>query len=444
MYSQQSITKQFIKYLIPSVSAMVFFSIYTMIDGMFVGKGVGPDALAAVNTAMPFINLVFAISLMLSVGASTWITYYLGAEKKEKANELFTLNIILLLIIGIITTVLSLIFIDKLAIFLGATKETFDYIIDYLRIIMIFSTFFMIAYALEVMVKADGFPIYSILYVSLAAIINIVLDYLFVIHFNYGIKGAAYATGLSQFISCMGFLSHFIIGESNLKFQKIRVSFNDVQKIIKTGLPEALTELSLGFTTFAYNYAIVRTFGTSGLAAFGVLMYINNLVVMCAIGINQAMQPLISYYKGRNEYDTVEKLFKISIKTALLFSLGFLFISQVFTVQITKLFINPTEVEPFSLAVHGLKLFSYGFIFSSINILLSGYFTANHLVKFAGSLSVLRGYVLVAISLLIMKIFIGNDGIWIASLGYEIITFLFGLMLLTFYKRNLNLKSMSV
>lgn len=419
MYSQQTIFKKFIKYLIPSVSAMIFFSIYTMVDGMFVGKGVGPDALAAVNTAMPFINLIFALSLMLSVGASTWISYYLGKGDKQKADEFFTLNTVAILVIGIFVSLVSLVFLEPLVSFLGGTPETFQYVKDYLKIIMSFSSFFMVAYALEVMVKADGFPQYSILYVSLAAGLNVVLDYLLVIHFDYGIKGAAYATGISQLISCMAFLSHFLKGHSNLRFRKINFSLEALRQIIKTGLPEALTELSLGFTTFAFNYVIVRLLGASGLAAFGVLMYVNNLVVMCAIGINQAMQPLISYYKGKNDHQTVKVLFKIALKTAALFAIGFLLISQLFTGQIVRLFINPSEIEPYGLAMKGLKYFSYGFVFSSVNILISGYFTANHMPKSAGFISLMRGYILVAVALMIAYLVGGADSVWIAPLAYE-------------------------
>ena len=259
---------------------MWFFSIYTMVDGIFVGKGVGPIALAAVNLSMPYINGVFAVSLLISVGSSTLITFYFGKNEKKKSNEIFTLNIILISIIGIVLTGLSLVFIEKIAYFLGANNETLPYVVDYLKIIIIFSTFFMVAYSLEVLVKADGFPIYSIIFVTLAAITNIVLDYILVIRYDYGIKGAAFATGASQFISCMAFLFHFLFGKSNFKFVRPKLNFSLISKLFTIGIPEALTELSAGFTTFVFNFAISKHIGTYGLAAFGVIMYLNNLVLM--------------------------------------------------------------------------------------------------------------------------------------------------------------------
>src|SRR5699024_10633205 len=129
---------------IPSVSAMWFFSIYTMVDGIFVGKGVGPFALAAVNLSMPFVNTIFAVALLVAIGSSTLITFYFGKNEREKSNEIFTLNVIILSALGVITSIVSLLFLDKIAIFLGATEETFIYVKDYLRIIILFSTFFIV------------------------------------------------------------------------------------------------------------------------------------------------------------------------------------------------------------------------------------------------------------------------------------------------------------
>ncbi|HSH36682.1 MATE family efflux transporter [Schnuerera sp.] len=420
--SKSQLTKKFFKYLIPSVTAMWFFSIYTMVDGIFVGKGVGPIALAAVNLSMPYINGVFAISLLLSVGASTLITFYFGKNEKEKSNEIFTLNIILISIIGIVLTGLSLVFIKKIAYFLGATTETLPYVVDYLKIIILFSSFFMVAYSLEVLVKADGFPIYSIIFVTLAAITNIVLDYILVIRFNYGIKGAAFATGASQFISCMAFLFHFIFGKSNLKFIKPKFDFSIMKKLFTIGIPEALTELSAGFTTFVFNFAISKHIGTYGLAAFGVIMYLNNLVLMTMVGINQGMQPLISYYNGEGNHKNIENLLTLALKTSLAFSVLFFGISQGFTKQLVSLFINPSNKQAFLLAIKGLKIFSFGFLICGFNIILSGYFTALKETTKGTIISTLRGYILITLTLLILPNIWGNIGIWISSLVCEVLT----------------------
>lgn len=429
MNDNSSLTKQFIKFLLPSVSAMWFFSIYTMVDGIFVGKGVGPTALAAVNISMPYINAIFSLALLISVGASTLIAFHLGEGNQHLGNQLFTLNTVVLTIIGIIITVLSLFFLEPISIFLGATPETLTYVKDYLGIIIIFSTCFMVAYSLEVLVKTDGFPIYAIIFVTLAAFINIFLDYVFVIVYDYGVKGAAFATGLSQLISGIGFLVHFLIGRSNLKFTRFKFDFKQIGKMIYIGFPEALTELSAGFTTFAFNYVILRVLGYQGIAAFGVIMYINNLVLMTMIGINQGMQPLISFYNGQKNQANIKKLLKLSLQTALGFGLLFLIVSQIFSEQLVGLFITPDNLVPFNIALKGISLFSFGFLICGFNIIISGYFTA---LKFAGkamTISFLRGYGLISLTLAILPQFLGDTGIWLAPAIYEILTLLVALPL---------------
>lgn len=431
--SERQLTKKFFKYLIPSVSAMWFFSIYTMVDGIFVGKGVGPFALAAVNLSMPFVNTIFAVALLVAIGSSTLITFYFGKNEREKSNEIFTLNVIILSALGVITSIVSLLFLDKIAIFLGATEETFIYVKDYLRIIILFSTFFIVSYSLEVLVKADGFPIYSIVFVTLSALTNIVLDYILVIRFDYGIKGAAFATGLSQFISCVGFLIHFIVGKSNLKFVKPEFDFKLIKKLFVLGIPESLTELSAGFTTFVFNYVILRHIGPEGIAAFSVIMYLNNLVLMSMIAVNQGMQPLISFYNGREDQKSIKRLLALALKTSLIFGLVFFIASQLFNEQLVSLFLKASNKEAFQISLKGLKIFSFGFLVCGLNIVFSGYFTALKETKKATIISSLRGYILICIVLFILPNIFGDVGIWIAPLVYEALTLF---ITLTIYGRS--------
>ncbi|SFI09860.1 putative efflux protein, MATE family [Tindallia magadiensis] len=417
-----SVKKKFFQYLVPSVSAMWFFSIYTMVDGMFVGRGVGDQALAAVNLAMPFVNTVFAIALLIAVGASTWITYYMGQGNTEKGNHLFSVTVFIVAGIGILITSLSLYFLDPLVTFLGATEETYGYVKDYLGIVISFSTFFMVAYTLEVLVKADGFPSLSITYVTLAAVINIVFDYLLVIRLGMGIKGAAYATGLAQFLSCIAFLIHFIRQKGSLKFIKPVFIWSDIKRILRVGFPESLTELSIGFTTFAFNFVIIRWIGPHGIAAFGVLMYLNNLVMMTMIGINQGMQPLVSYFNGKNDQESIREITMLSFKTVLAFSLLFFFISQQLNEYVVRLFISPEHETSFQLSVAALKWFGFGFLVTGFNVFISGLMTALKQSQKASTISFLRGYALVVVVLLLIPSILGSHAIWIAPVIYELMT----------------------
>lgn len=425
MCEKNNLFKTFLKYLIPSVSAMWFFSIYTMVDGIFVSRGVGPSALAAVSLSMPYINAIFAIALSVAVGSSTLISFYLGKNEKEKSNKIFTLNIIILSFIGFVISLFSFMFLEKISLFLGATEETLKYTMDYLGIIIIFSTFFMLAYSLEVLIKADGFPIYSIIFVSLAAFTNIILDYIFVIIFNYGVKGAALATGLSQLISFLGFLLHFLGRKSQLKFTKIQLDLKLAKNIFTIGLPEALTELSAGVTIFFFNTALLKYLGDRGVTAFGVIIYINNLVMMTMIAINQGIQPLISFYNGKKANKKIESIFKLALGTTITFSIFFIIISQLWTDELVSIFISSSNTDIYNLSQDALKIFSFSFALCGFNILISGYFTALKKIQDALFISIMRGFVLIPILLLILPNIIGATGIWLSPVVNEIITLVF-------------------
>ncbi|POR03042.1 hypothetical protein AU468_05650 [Alkalispirochaeta sphaeroplastigenens] len=431
--SRSPVTRQFLRYLVPSVSAMWFFSIYTMIDGIFVGRGVGPLALAAVNTAMPYINTVFAVSLLAAVGSSTMITFAMGRGEWDRCNHYFTLNVVILTVLGVVITGLSLLFLKEIALFLGATPETMQDVKDYLRIIIIFSTFFMVAYSLEVLVKADGFPLYSTVFVVVAAVTNIVLDYLLVIVIPMGVRGAAIATGMSQAVACAGCLVHFLGRRSNLKLVRPRWDWRALQRMFVIGFPEALTELSAAFCIFFFNLTIVRTLGAYGLAAFGVIMYLNNLVLMTMIGINQGMQPLISYYNGREEPWNFRRILSLGNRTALVFALAFLAMAQGAPNFLVSLFLDPRNSEVFALSLRGLRIFSLGFLLCGFNVILAGYFTALKETLRATVICLLRGYLLIALVLLVLPSFLGERGIWLAPVVYEALTLGIALVLLVRY-----------
>ncbi len=419
MNDRQPLHKLFFRYVAPSVAAMWCFSIYTMIDGIFVGRGVGPLALAAVNLSMPFISFVFAVALLIAVGSSTLISYYLGRKDGRSANRLFTLNLIVLVTIALGIAGVSLFYLEELVLFLGAAPDTLPLAMDYLGIIILFSPFFMIAYSLEVLVKADGFPVFSIIVVALAAVVNLVLDYLFVIRLQYGVQGAAVATGLSQFISFLVFMVYFLRGNSRLSFQKPEIRRQEVIGLFKVGSPEAISELSAGFTIFLFNFVIGRHLGSQGHAAFAVMMYLNNLVVLTMIGINQGIQPLVSYYIGKGEEWKAKALLKTAMKTGFGFSLFFFVGSVFFTETLVSFFINREAVETFAMASYGLKLFSTGFLLIGFNLIISGYFTALRETRKALFMAFTRSWGLISFGLFILPEFFGSTGIWMAPLFYE-------------------------
>ncbi|MCC3867049.1 MATE family efflux transporter [Terrisporobacter mayombei] len=439
----KNLFKQFLRYLGPSVVAMWVFSLYTIVDGIFVSKAVGELALASVNISMPFINLVFAISVLFSTGASTVIAMYLGKKNLEKANEAFSLNLVTITVLAIIITVTSILGLDYLAKILGATPDTIAYVKDYLFIISLFNIFFIVSYSLEVIVKTDGFPFLATIGVIISAIANIVLDYIFVIELGYGVKGAAFATGIAQVLSTVFFLSHFLRKKSTLRFVKFKFDFDTIKRIICLGFPDCTTELSVGIVTILFNQTLLRLIGQDALISYSVICYVNTLILMTMIGITQGTQPLISFYFGSGEIDKVNYLLKMGLKTVLITSIAVFASSILFAGNITSLFINPEETQLFNSTVSVFKLYSISFLFVGFNLIISGFFVAIEKPIYSSIISLGRSLVLVTISLFLLTTIFGGNAIWITTAVSEFVCLVIALSLLFnfFRKKKLNSES---
>lgn len=434
MDSNLSLKKQFFKYLVPSVTAMWIFSLYTMIDGIFVSRGVGETALAAVNIAMPFVNFIFAISMLFSTGASTIISIYIGKNNIKKANEIFSFNLFCMLTISLLITLLCLLNIDRISLFLGATENTFYLVKDYLKIIISFNGFFIISYCLEVLTKADGYPYLAIVGMIISALTNIILDFLFVIILDFGIKGAAYATIISQGVSFIFFLSHFMSKKSKLTLTKFEFKVKYLKRILSIGFPDAITELTSGIVILLFNQTILIYIGESGIVTYSIICYVGTLVIMTMIAITQGMQPLCSYYYGKEEFKTIKKLIKMGLKAVSISSIAIFIICIVFAKEIVYIFIKDSSSPLFTYSISAFRLFSSSFLVLGFNVLVSGYFASIEEAFKATIISISRGLIFISLALFSLSFYFGDTGIWIATLISELICLLLSSYLLL--KRN--------
>ncbi len=431
-----SLRKKFIRFLIPSVVAMWVYSLYTMVDGIFVSWGVGTVAIAAVNIAMPFVNLIFAISVFFATGASTIVSIYLGKKDLKEANRVFTMNFIAMVAVSIIIVILTLLNLDSIAVFLGANDLTIEYVRQYLKIISIFNGFFIISYCLEVFTKADGFPYLAVVGVVISALVNIILDYFFVIRFNWGIGGAAYATGISQLMAALFYIIHFNRKKSRLKFVKCKFKFSVIKDILSIGLPDSLTEFSAGVVIYLFNQTILSTIGNKGVITYSVISYINTLVLMTMIGITQGMQPLCSFYYGREDEKSVNALFNMGAKTIAATSILIFAIVNIFTPSIVGVFMDRSaNEEVFTYSIKAIRMFSISFIIVGYNILISGFFAAIAKPKYAAIISIARGLVIITLTLFIMTNAFGQNGIWLATAVSEGLSIILSLLIFKSYNR---------
>lgn len=426
--------KQFIRYAIPSVVSMWVFSIYTMADGIFVARGVGETALAAVNIAMPFINGIFAVSLWLAVGASTLIAMALGAGDKKRADSLFTMNIVVLTLLSITITLLAYTHLDQLAAFLGATELTQTYVQDYLRIIILFSGCFIVSYCLEVLVKTDGFPILATVGVTISALTNILLDYLMVIRWGWGVQGAAFATGLAQLVLLVIFLVHFASRRSSLNFARFDLKLlRSYKRILPIGFSDCITEFSTGLVTFMFNRTILAVLGEDAIVSYTIITYVNTLALMTMIGITQGMQPLVSFACGQHDRPTEHRLLRYGLIAVLACALLAFGLCQALAQPLAAIFIQAEHQALLTYSVYALRLFAWSFLLLGFNVIIAGFFAAIERPAASLTISLSRGLLLVPVGLALAIFLGGPDKLWLATTISEGLTLLATLFLLQRY-----------
>lgn len=411
--------KQFFKFVIPSVVSMLVFNLYTMVDGIYVARFVGEHALSAVNISMPYVNFIFAFSILFSVGTSTVVAIFRGENNMKSANETFTRNTIFLTVCALIITLLALVFQNELALFLGASEVTSPYVHDYLGVLIWFTFFFIVSYSMEVLVKTDGFPKLATAAVTVGAVTNIVMDYVLVVHVGMGIRGAAIATGLSQVLTFTVFTIHFLGKRGTIHWCKTTMDLSVYKRIIPIGTADFITELSAGTIIFLFNHAILKHIGDNGVVTYTVITYIYNIVMMTFTGISQGMQPLVSFYRGRREENTCRLFLRYALYSTFAMSMLALAICLFMTPALVSIFIDASRAELFTYTVHAFRIYSLCYLVIGYNIVCSGYFAAVEKSGYSFTISLLRGFVLIAASIWIMGELFQGEGIWYATLVCE-------------------------
>lgn len=418
----KSLKGDFMRFIIPSIVAQWVFALYTMVDGMFVAKGVSEVALTAVNIAMPYVMTLFSISILFAVGTSTVVAIMLGENRAQKANEVFTQNIVLLSIFSIILTVIVMLNLKELAIFLGATEFNMVYVMEYLKYLVPFSGLFILSYSFETLIKTDGYPKMAMIIVTGGSVLNVVLDYLMVIRWNMGIGGAALATSISHAVIIVFYLLHFCQKKGMIAFAKFKLDLPLVWRELKNGISSGITELSAGLIIFLFNQAILIYLTEEALVSYTIISYVNSIVIMSMVGIAQGYQPLVSYYFGQKNTLKCKKLLKyglVAVVITSIVSVGGCFMAADW---IVNLFIDPSMATLRAYSATVLRIFSLSFLIAGYNIVISGYFTAVEKPVAATSISLCRTIIMLVISLAVMTALFQGAGIWWSATFAEILT----------------------
>lgn len=421
MQKKQSLLKQFFHFSAATVASLMVFSLYSIVDGLFVARGVGEYAMTAVNLSVPFVNLLFSIAVIFAVGTSTIIAYLLGQKNAQSANKLFSQNLATLVVIGVTISVLVLAFTEPLARLLGAEEVTLEYTIHYLQGLAPFAVCFMISYNLEVLVKTDGRPRLALVTVCVGCVTNCVLDYLAIFHWGLGIWGAAAATGASQLLTCIIYLTHFLGKHTTFHPVRFRMDWKIYRRLLPIGISDGLTELCNGLMIFLFNHTILRCIGTDGLVAYTIIAYANTLVINITMGVSQGSQPLISFQNGRGDGTAIGNLLRYGLRTmcgiaAVCFTVLFLAAPKLVAVYLPE-----AGAEMLTFATDAFRRYSLCYLPVGFNIYIAGFLTAMERPLPAVSISTGRGLILQGSILLLLAAVLGGSSIWFAPVISEVL-----------------------
>lgn len=413
--------RKFAGFVTPSVIMLLFMAMYYVVDAVFVANFVGPNALAAMNIVYPICGIGWGVSVMLASGSSAIVAIRMGEGKHKEASEKFSLICIVSIVLGIVFVTLGLIFTKELVNLLGATPLLHQYATDYIWVILLGIPAIFLGVLLEYFIRVDGRPGFTLFLYVLGGIINIILDYVFIVEMHMGIAGAAWATITGQYAVMIVGIIYFITQNTKLKFLLPKWDFKYIWNSMVNGSSEMVSESSVAITIILLNYITIRIAGETGLTALSVVLDAQYLLVSLHLGFITGVSPLISYYYGAKDYAIVNKFLKYSEQFIWVASIGMSLLALLGAPLIAGVFID-SGTEAYDLAVTGVRLLSLAAVFTGINVFASGFFTAYANGKISAMISLSRGFVGVVIGAIFLPYLFGLYGVWLVPAFAEIAT----------------------
>ena len=411
---KERIGNLFLKYVSANVLGMIGYSCYILADTFFIARGIGADALAALNLVLPAYSLMNGTGLMIGMGAAS--RYTISSTKPEGTlhRTIFTQALYLAAFAAVIFSSGGIFLPDRIAAVLGANADTIGYATDYIRILLIFSPLFLGNNLLLSFVRNDGAPRLSMTGMIVGSLTNIVLDYVFIYPLGMGMTGAALATATAPVISMLIMSVHFIKKRNHFRPVRTRLSLVRWGDICTLGVSSLVTELSSGVVIIVFNYLILGLNGNTGVAAYGILANIALVLVSIYTGIGQGVQPIVSRYAGKDGEEQRRSLRRYALITSLSFALLSYLLIAVFAVPLAELFNREHDPILTDIASNGMRIYFVSLFFSGINIVAAAFLSSADRPKQAFVVSILRGFVLIIPVAWILSVLFGLTGIWMA------------------------------
>lgn len=412
--------KRLLRYTLPSIIMLIFTSVYGVVDGYFVSNFVGKTAFTAVNFIMPVLIILGCVGFMFGTGGGALIAITIGAGHKERANQLFSMLIYVSLACGIVLAGLGLLFLRPLLSMLGAEGQMLEDCVTYGKILLPAISAYILQYEFQCLFSTAEKPKLG-LYITIAAgLANAFLDALFIIVFQWGLQGAAAATAIGQCIG--GLLPILYFARPNTSLLRLTKAHLDVAALLKVcvnGSSELMSNVSSSLVSMLYNIQLLHYAGEDGVAAYGVLMYVNLIFLSAFIGFSVGVSPVVGYQSGAGNYDELKGLLKKSFVITGVFAILMFLASQTLAKPLSLLFVS-YDKGLLDMTLRGFFIFSFSFLFAGFAIFGSAFFTALGDGLTSALISFLRTLVFQILAVLLLPLILGLDGIWVSIVAAEI------------------------
>ncbi len=427
--------RRLLRFTVPSIAMMIFTSIYGVVDGLFVSNFVGQTPFAAVNFIMPFLMMLGAIGFMIGAGGSALISKTLGMGDNDKAQRLFSMFVYITLAIGTVVAGVGIALLRPVASLLGAEGQLLEDCVTYGRVILVALPFLMLQFEFQSFFITAEKPQLGLASTIAAGVTNMVLDALLIAVFPLGLVGAALATATSQFIG--GVIPLVYFSRRNTSLLRLRRPQFDGRSLFKActnGSSELLSNISMSLVSMLFNGQLLRYAGENGVAAYGVIMYVNFVFLSIFIGYSVGVAPVIGFHYGAENHDELRNLRKKSVLIILVAAIAMLVLSQVLAAPLSRIFVGYAP-DLYAMTVRAFRIFSFSFLFAGFSIFGSAFFTAPNNGAVSALLAFLRTLVFEVAAVLLLPLIWDLDGIWASVVVAELLSMVLTVLFLVIKKK---------
>ena len=414
-------SKKLIRFTLPTILMTIFTSIYGLVDGLFVSNIISSDAFASINIIMPFTMILGTVGLMFGTGGGALVSKTLGEEDSNKANKYFTMIIKYAFIVGVFLALIGFVFMNPVAILLGAKGNILKMCVTYGKLLMISLPFLILQNSFQSFMIVEEKPKLGLLFSIISGVSNMVLDFVMIFILKLGIPGAAIATLLSQIIGGIIPLLYFYKKSKILKFVKTKIELKPLIKSCTNGVSEMISNMSYSVVNLLFNLQVIRLIGINGVVAYGIINYVSFLFISIYLGFSTGSIPIIAYHYGANNKKEINKILRLSTRILLISSIVITLLAEVLSKPFVDFFVS-NDIELFNLSVLAFRLFSISYIIDWFNLYASSFFTALNDGKTSGIISLFRAFIGQVIMIFLLPYIFGTNGLWLAATFGELIT----------------------